>query len=239
MDSKAIVFGATGFTGREVARELVQRGVKTIAHIRPDSPRLAEWRDRFQKMGAQTDDTPWQETAIAKTLADFQPAILFCLIGTIRARIKQAVRQGKDPETQDYMAVDYGLTVMLLEAAKAAKIKPRFIYLSAAGAGKPGTTPYGKARHLAEQAVINSGIPYVICRPSFIIGPDRDDKRSSEIFGAKMIDGLLHIPSALGLKKFRERYRSTSNLILARALVRIALDPGSVGKNFESEQLRA
>jgi len=238
MTDKALVFGATGFTGREVVRELVQKRVSTIAHIRPDSPRLAEWRDSFQKMGAQTDFTPWNETAMAKTLASVQPDFIFCLLGTTRTRVKQAAGQGKDPKTQDYMAVDYGLTALLVSALKSAGINSRFVYLSAAGAGKPGTTPYGKARYLAEQTVMNSGTPFVVCRPSFIIGPGRDDKRTSEFMGAKMIDILLSIAALLGLKKFRERYRSTTNIVLAHSLVRIALDPNCANKIFESENLR-
>jgi len=238
MTKKALVFGATGFTGRELVRELVQKGVPTIAHIRPDSPRLAEWQARFQKMGARADTTPWDEDLMAKTFASIQPDFVFGLLGTTRARIKQAAGQGKDSKTQDYMAVDYGLTALLITAIQSATIKPRFVYLSAAGADKPGTSPYGKARYLAEQTVLNSGIPFIVCRPSFIIGPGRDDKRTSEFIGAKMIDGLLYIPALLGMKKFRERYRSTTNIILARSLVRIALDPNSANKIFESENLR-
>ena len=47
----AFVAGATGFTGREVVAELVRRGVRTLAHVRPDSSRLDEWRERFEAMG--------------------------------------------------------------------------------------------------------------------------------------------------------------------------------------------
>ena len=39
----AIVLGATGLTGRFVVSHLVRAGVRTIAHVRPDSPRLREW----------------------------------------------------------------------------------------------------------------------------------------------------------------------------------------------------
>jgi nucleoside-diphosphate-sugar epimerase len=219
-------------------RELFQKGVATIAHIRPDSARLADWQGRFRKMGAQIDATPWDEDLMAKTFASVQPDFVFCLLGTTRARIKQVARQGQDPKTQDYMAVDYGLTALLITAIQSATVKSRFVYLSAAGAGKPGSSPYGKARYLAEQAVIKSGVPYTICRPSFIIGPDRDEKRASEIFVAKFLDTLLYLPAMVGLKKFRERYRSTTNVILARALVRVALDPDSVNKIVESENLR-
>src|SRR5215208_1501420 len=65
----AFVAGATGYTGREVVRQLVERGVRAVAHVRPDSPRLAEWRERFAELGAEVDATPWEEPAMRASLA--------------------------------------------------------------------------------------------------------------------------------------------------------------------------
>ena len=222
-----MVFGATGFTGREVVRELAERKAPAIAHVRPDSPRLGEWRKRFIEMGAEVDTTAWQLEAMAETLGRTKPEIIFLCLGTTRSRIKQAAKSGKDPKTQDYEAVDYGLTAMVLEAAVKAGIKPVMVYLSAAGTGPKGMTEYARARYKTEQAVIKSGLPYVIARPSFIIGPDRDDKRTGEILGARLIDAALVIPWIFGLGKFRARFHSTSNKALAKAMVRIALDPSA------------
>ena len=56
---RAFVAGATGYTGRAVVRELTDRGLECIAHVRPDSPRLEEWRRVFTAMGATFDCTPW------------------------------------------------------------------------------------------------------------------------------------------------------------------------------------
>jgi uncharacterized protein YbjT (DUF2867 family) len=236
--SKAMVFGATGFTGREVVRELIECKVPAIAHVRPDSGRLEEWRKRFIEMGAEVDTTAWHLEEMADSLARVKPEIIFLCLGTTRSRIKQVAISGKDPKTQDYEAVDYGLTAMVLEATIKAGIKPRLVYISAAGTGPSGMMEYARARYKTEQAVITSGLPYAIARPSFIIGPDRDDKRTREIMGARLIDGLLVIPWLIGLGKFRARFHSTSNKVLAKALVRIALDPSSENKIFESEKLR-
>ena len=41
----AFVAGATGYTGREVVRLLAERGVRTLAHVRPDSSSSAAGRD--------------------------------------------------------------------------------------------------------------------------------------------------------------------------------------------------
>jgi len=235
---KALVAGATGFTGREVVRVLVEKGVPTVAHLRPDSPRLAEWQERFKRLGAEFDTTAWEIKAMTGTLARIQPAYIFSLLGTTRARIKQVAKAGKDPRGQGYDAVDYGLAAIMIKAAKAAGIKPVFIYLSAAGATAGSRSPYYQARWKAEQELIQSGLAYVIARPSFIIGPDRDEKRIGEIYGARIIDVLLALAGIVGLQKLNQRYRSTTNKALAQALVRLALDPGSANKIFESEELR-
>ena len=234
----AFVAGATGFTGREVARGLAARGIKTVAHARPDSPRLEEWRERFAQMGAETDATAWDEAALTGTFSRLRPDLVFALLGTTRARMKNAARRSADPKTQDYTTVDYGLTAMLIRAAKHCGSSPRFVYLSAAGVTpKPGSAYY-RARGQAEELLRSSGLPYVIARPSFIVGPGRDDRRPGERLGAAMIDGLLDFAALLGAKRFRDRYASTTNVVLAGALVRLALDPGAANKIFESENLR-
>lgn len=236
--TRAVVLGATGFTGREVVAELVARKIPVVAHVRPDSPRLAEWRERFLKLGAEVDATPWNEKPLTETLSRLRPDYIFACLGTTRARMGKVAKSGGAPQSQSYEAVDYGLTVMALNAAKAVGLHSRFVYLSALGGGRPGATAYGKWRFKTEQVVIQSGLPYSIARPSFIIGPGRDDRRFGELIGAKTIDAVLELAGLLGLKKLRDRLHSISNATLARALVRIALDPNAENKVCESEQLR-
>ena len=57
--STAFVAGATGYTGREVVRQLAGEGGRVIAHVRPDSGRRDDWQQRFTAMGAEVDFTPW------------------------------------------------------------------------------------------------------------------------------------------------------------------------------------
>ncbi len=234
----ALVFGATGFTGREVARIAAENGLRTVAHVRPDSPSLESWRARLEASGCEVDATPWETDALAETMSRLRPSIVFSLLGTTRARAKSAARAGKDPKAESYEAVDFGLPAMLLEAAKKAGTSPRFVFLSAAGAGGEGLSPYCKWKHKAEMAHISSGLPYTIARPSFIAGPGRDDKRPAELIGAKIIDAALSLAGAAGFKKLNARYRSNTNVILAEALVRLALSKEAENKIFESEDLR-
>jgi uncharacterized protein YbjT (DUF2867 family) len=234
----AFVAGATGYTGREVVRVLGERGVAPVAHVRPDSPRLADWRARFAAMGAEVDATPWEEPAMTETLRRLRPAVVFALLGTTRARMRERARTGGDPAGESYEAVDYGLTAHLIRAAAACGARPRVVYLSSAGIRPGSGNPYFQARWKAEEDLRRSGLPFVIARPSFITGSDRDDRRTLERVGARAVDGALAVAGLLGARKLRERYRSTSNAALARALVRLALDPGAEDRAFESEDLR-
>ena len=141
----AFVAGATGFTGREVVRVLRARGVRTLAHVRPDSPQLGGWRERFAALGAETDTTPWEAAAMSARLRDLAPTLVFALLGTTRSRGRV--------DGSTYESVDYGLTVLLLEAAASAAARtgaetaaPRFVYLSSAGVAPGAKSAYFAAR---------------------------------------------------------------------------------------------
>ncbi len=233
--SLAFVAGATGYTGREVVRALRARGVDTVAHVRPDSSRLAEWRDRFATLGARTDTTPWEAQALTETLTRLRPDVVFALLGTTRARAARAAGAGRD---EGYEAVDYGLTMLLYHAASRAGIQPRFVYLSSAGVREQGGNAYLQARARVERALRDGPLPWIAARPSFITGPDRDEVRPGERVGAVVVDGLLGIVGLLGGRRLRDRYRSTTNAVLAQALVRLAFEADAVDRVVESEDLR-
>lgn len=238
MIETAFVAGATGLTGRFVVQELVQRGVKTIAHVRPDSPSLEAWRARFEGMGALVDTTPWEESALTGTLRERAPGAVFALLGTTRKRAKLAAREGRDPSAETYEAVDYGLTAMLRRAAEASGHRPRFVYLSAIGV-RPGTkNAYMAARAKVERELHEGSLPYTIVRPGVILG-ERDDHRPGEKVAGALIDGALAVAAAFGAKGLRARYGSIQGEDLARALVRLALDPDAENRTFETEALRA
>ena len=232
--STAFVAGATGYTGRALVPVLVERGLRTVAHVRPDSSGLPRWRARFVDAGAEVDITAWDPGAMATTMARLRPTHVFALLGTTRRR---AHREGMTG-TEAYDRVDYGLTAMLVEALGAADLRPRFVYLSAAGVRKGSSTAYIAVRWRMEETLRGGHVPYTIARPSFITGPGRDEPRVAERLGAAVLDGVLGVVGALGGQRARERYRSTTNSALARALCRIALDPAAENTVVESEELR-
>jgi uncharacterized protein YbjT (DUF2867 family) len=215
----AFVLGATGFVGREVVRQLCVRGTTTIAHVRPDSARLEDWRKTFGELGAELDTSPWDAAQLAAALRAKRPDQLYILIGTTRSKAKSDQVAG-----DIYEQVDLKLTQLAVEAARASEVRPRLVYLSSVGADASARSAYLRARGKAEAAVQGSGLPWVIARPSIITG-EREDGRLGERSAAVLGDGLLAVAGVLGGRSLRAKYRSTTPDILASALIRIGEAP--------------
>lgn len=212
------------------------KGVDVVAHVRPDSSSLSDWRTRFQALGARVDTTPWDSEPMRATLAAIRPDLVFSLLGTTRSRARKLRReQGK---VENYATVDVGLTMMVYDAARRSGSRPRFVYLSSVGVTRDTRNDYLAARALVEGSLEQGDLPYIIARPSFITGADREESRPMERLGAPVFDFLLRIAALFGASRLRARYRSTTSTVLAGALVRLALDEQTASRVYESEELR-
>ena len=236
--SRVFVAGATGYTGREVARLLGEQGIETHMHVRPDSSDLQRWTQYAAAHGLTLDTTPWRSKAFESHFAQLKPTHIFALLGTTKARARRVGRAGGDASLNTYETVDYGLTMELFEAGLKMSTPPRFIYLSSAGSGKNAKGDYLKVRHRVESSLETSYESYVTIRPSFITGAGRDESRPMERVGAALSDGLLGTVGLLGGRRLRNRYRSISNVQLARAVVHFGLLDGSSAKIVEGESLQ-
>ncbi len=217
----AFIAGATGYTGRHVTERLAREGVHTVAHVRPDSPALGTWTARFAAAGAVVDVTPWSDE-LARTMARVRPQVVFALLGTTRSRAARDERAtGK---AAGYEAVDYGLTATLLRAVRSAGVRPRFVYLSSLGASEHSRNPYLAVRGRFERELQESGLPYLIVRPSFISGGDRDERRVTERVASLGTDALLGVAALLGGGALRARWATLSGSMLAAGMARLALD---------------
>ena len=230
--TRAFVAGATGYTGRQVVRELCRQGIETVAHVRPDSSRLDRWREEFPRVGATVDTTPWEPGAMLATLRRHPPDLVFALLGTTRARSRREAGGG------NYGAVDLGLTLLLLDAVKEAVPQARFLYLSAMGA-RPGTrNPYLAVRVTVEAALRASGLSWVIARPAFVTGPDREESRPAERVASVIVDAVLGVAGLFGGTRLERRYASMDATTLARGLVRAGSQPARE-QLLEADALRA
>jgi uncharacterized protein YbjT (DUF2867 family) len=233
IDPLAFVAGATGYTGRAVVEQLVALGVRTVAHVRPDSPSRERWTERWRQQGAEVDVTPWEPAALTETLTRLRPTLVFALLGTTRARARSEGREA----VAAYETIDYGLTMIVRDAAEACGHRPRFVYVSMAALPHSSTNPYIHVRIRVERALRAGELPYTIARPAIITG-DRDEPRLGEAIGAKVVDGALAFVGLLGARKLKDRYRSMTNVELAAGLVRVAMDPACENQVVEGEALR-
>ena len=230
----AFIAGATGYTGHELVRLLCEEGHDVVAHIRPESSKREGFTKSFEALGATVDCTPWEKSAIEKTIGDLSPDVVFSALGTTRARKKEAA----DKELETYHAVDYGLTVMLAAACALLETPPRFVYVSAVGVSAGSLSEYMRARWEAENFIEHAGLPYTIVRPSFISGPDRDEFRLGERVGAVATDALLAAAGVIGFVGLRDQYSSMTAAELAHAMVRAAYDPEYENRILEPKTLR-
>jgi uncharacterized protein YbjT (DUF2867 family) len=232
----AFVAGATGYTGRDVVRILLVRGVRTVAHVRPDSSRVDQWRTTFESQGAAVDSTPWEDAAMRRTLTALQPTHVFSLLGTTRARRRESAARGR---AESYESVDYELTATLIRAALASGSRPRFVYLSSFGVREHSSNPYLMARWRAESVLRASGLPFTIARPSFITGPDRDESRPLERMSAVIANAAAAVARVFGADRLAGSVRSMTGRELAAGLVRHAFEAASENATLGSEELRA
>lgn len=230
----AFVAGATGYTGRAVVKELAAQGLEVVAHVRPDSPRLTEWRERFTRLGARLDATPWDAAEFDAMMQRYRPNYVFGLLGTTQKRARKARRQGGN---DSYESVDYGLTALLLDATRTANPGAKFIYLSSLGVREGARNPYLAVRWRLESELKRSGLRYVIAHPALITGTDREEFRVAERAIAVAVQGMFAAARVLGFRKFTARFATLTGAQLGRALANAATDPASSNVTLEVPQL--
>lgn len=223
------VAGATGLTGRFVVEALRERGVEVWAHVRPDSHRLNEWTEHFCALGAEVDSTAWTPETMGSRFEEAPPDLVFSLLGTTKKRHKTHA-------DGDYMAVDYGMTAMLIDALEKHS-STRFVYLSSLGTKESASSAYMKPRWLSEEHLRKSGLPHLIARPSFILG-SRDEPRLGETIGGGVSKFILGGVGLMGGRRFANRFGSIQGRDLGYGLVREALSWPEDNRTLYSDDLR-
>ncbi len=174
------------------------------------------------------------------TLVSLRPTHVMALLGTTRNRARAAAHRGAPAES--YRSVDYGLTrLLILAAAGAARVtgvRPRLVYLSAVGARENTRNAYLRVRGIVERELRESGLPYLVIRPSFITGDDRDETRRAERWTARIVDALLAPLAIVGGRRLSDRYRSVTGPQLGAAIARLALDDAGGSRVVTMDEMR-
>jgi uncharacterized protein YbjT (DUF2867 family) len=145
-----VVTGATGYTGRYIARALLSRGrrVKT----------LTGHPERKDPFGDQAEAVPFnfdRPQELARSLEGAR-----ALFNTYWIRFPHAGHTFEEAVAN---------TRIMLDAAKSAGVR-KFVHISVTKATDSSPLPYFRGKAKVEAAVRASGMPYAIIRPALIFG---------------------------------------------------------------------
>lgn len=147
--SRIAVTGGSGFVGRHLVAALRERGdnVRILVHERPLPVELTDIESR---QGDVRDE------AVARDLVEACDSVVHLAPGL-----------GPAPDAVDAIVAG---TSAVVRAASDAGVK-RFVLVSCLGSQAANRSPFYAAKWKAEQLVRGSGLPYVVLKPSLILGP--------------------------------------------------------------------
>jgi len=154
-----LVAGGTGFVGGGIVRELASRD-KPVAVLTRNAAKAAT---RFPHIQVEYREGDVRDPASLAAAVQGAEVVIGC-VQFPNSPIENQRRGHTFEET------DAAGTERLVEASKAAGVQ-RYIYLSGAGASPDSKYHWFRAKWRAETAVKDSGITYVIFRPSWVYGP--------------------------------------------------------------------
>lgn len=202
-----VVAGATGLIGREVlAFGRRQAGARVLALVRKTPAGLP----------ADVLEVPfdYESAGSYANLGDGVPCdVLICALGTTRRKA------GSD---EAFRRVDRDYPIRLIERLAQLQPRPLFALVSSVGADG-GAGLYLRTKAEVEEALVKSGLPYLIVRPSVLLG-ERSELRPGERVAAAIGAPLGRFVRVAGLGAL-ERYAPIEAAAVARALVQAALAP--------------
>ncbi len=124
-----------------------------------------------------------------------------------------------------YMEIDAKGTERLVAAAVENGVR-RIVYLSGAGTSPERPEPWFQAKVIAERAIQESGLEYVILRPSWIYGPD---DRSLNRF----VTFIKYLPVVPVIGDGTNRVQPISVFDVARVTAAAVFEPDATNRTFD------
>ena len=211
---KILVAGGTGFIGTHVVRELLALDPDTSIRI---LTRRAQTANRWGKRVEFTQANVTKPATLASAVAGVDIVV-------------HAVQFPNHPIENPalgwtYLEVAGKGTRNMVEACKDARVR-RFVYLTCAGGAGGKNRPWITARKMAENAVRESGMEYVILRLSFVYGPeDRSLNR--------MIGFTRHLPFVPVIGDGKATLQPVSVFDVARLAAQAALRQAGVNQTYD------
>jgi uncharacterized protein YbjT (DUF2867 family) len=172
---QVVIAGATGLVGRELARQLAERrDVETTALVR----RPGTLHDLTGRVREVVFD--YRSSADLARLGTELPCdLLFCALGT-------TLKKAGSPEA--FREVDLAFPAALIRRLATLQPRPAFALISSVGADRPKGL-YLQTKAEAEKVLMESGLPYLIVRPSLLLG-----KREEFRLGERVLSALFARP---------------------------------------------
>jgi len=155
-----LVTGGTGFAGSAVVRELVRRG-GTVAVLSRDAASVAT---RFPGLPVEARQGNVCDAASLEGAFAGIDTVVNCV------QFPNSPIENRS-KGWTFEQVDYEGTVNQVHAAKQAGVA-RFVYVSGVGANESAEKHWFVFKARAEQAVRDSGMTFVIVRPTWLYGPE-------------------------------------------------------------------
>ncbi len=196
----AVVFGASGFVGSHLLRELMESSEygSVTAVVRKD---LGLAHPKLRVVTGDYDSLPGLATEIA---ADE----IFLALGTTKKN---------SPTEAAYSQVDHAYPVLAARVAKQAGAKAVFL-VTAVGADPKSKFFYTRTKGETERDVIALGFEHThIFRPSMILGPRKERRSLLEAVMMKLWSALNPVLRGRG-----ERYKGMAGKEIARAMLQAA-----------------
>lgn len=208
-DPVIAVDGASGYVGNHVVAELRKKNIKVRCIVHPGIKDVD--REYLKSTGAelfQTDLKADSETLLAALSG------VDCIIHLIGS-----IAPPKGLKLSDLHA---GQTSELIAACKKAKV-PKIVMITALGTAVDAVSEYHRTKWQSEELIRNSGISFVILRPSLIIGRIVGSRNSKLIARFnKLIAERPQVPVIEGAKNLIQPVFVGD---LAEAIVSAALSP--------------
>ena len=146
-----MVTGASGLLGRAIVEALAPRDEVRATVRRPEAG------EALRLLGAKVAVRPVEEP---DELIEILPRVhtIVHLVGGVN-----------QPSDEEILAANYGSTMAAVAAAKEGRVR-RLILLSVPGASLDHPHPFLRAKGLAEEAVVNSGLEHAVLRSSHAYG---------------------------------------------------------------------
>lgn len=159
MIGTAAVTGATGFVGRTIVRELLERGwgVRALVRSGPKGARVLPRDDRLTLVEGDVLDRETLRRLVEGATASVH------LVGIIR--------EGGGRQTFENMHAEATRRVVAAAEAASGEGPLRHVQMSALGVRDGSTIPYQRTKREGERAVEASGLRWTVFRPSLVHGP--------------------------------------------------------------------